>query len=133
MLRRQLVSRTCLNNSWKRFTTAGDNMPTQTTLDVSPPTIHRGMKGPLDRGAFRKSVTILAARVPATKVGLVLKSETMRRSSDPEFCRTTHLCFLNRSLMNLPKIRNVVANPSDPDGDRLVLLRVSDEGTIVQN
>lgn len=31
--------------------------------------------------------------------------------------------------MDLPKIRTVVPDPSDPEGDRLVLLRVSNEGT----
>lgn len=30
--------------------------------------------------------------------------------------------------MDLPKIRTVVPDPSDPDGDRLVLLRVVNEG-----
>lgn len=33
--------------------------------------------------------------------------------------------FDNSSLMDLPKIRTVVSDPSDPDGDRLVLLRMS--------
>ena len=31
--------------------------------------------------------------------------------------------------MDLPKIRTVASDPSDPDGDRLVLLRMSDKGT----
>lgn len=30
--------------------------------------------------------------------------------------------------MNLPKVRNVVTDSSDLQGDRLLLLRVSDEG-----
>jgi hypothetical protein len=34
----------------------------------------------------------------------------------------------NRSIINLPKVRSVVADPSNPHGDRLVLLRVSEEG-----
>lgn len=33
--------------------------------------------------------------------------------------------------MDLPKIRSVDVDPSNPDGDRLVLLRVSKEGTEV--
>ncbi|KAF4612304.1 hypothetical protein D9613_004255 [Agrocybe pediades] len=35
-------------------------------------------------------------------------------------------------LMDLPKIRSVVSDPSQPDGDRLVLLRVSDKADIPQ-
>ena len=30
--------------------------------------------------------------------------------------------------MDLPKIRTVAPDPSDPDGDRLVLLRISEKG-----
>jgi tRNA (guanine37-N1)-methyltransferase len=30
--------------------------------------------------------------------------------------------------MDLPKIRTVVSDPSQPDGDRLVLLRMADKG-----
>ena len=32
------------------------------------------------------------------------------------------------SLMDLPKIRTVVSDPAQPDGDRLVLLRMSEKG-----
>ena len=32
--------------------------------------------------------------------------------------------------MDLPKIRTVASDPSDPDGDRLVLLRMSEKGMI---
>jgi len=46
-------------------------------LDASPPK-YRGMKDSLDRGAFRKSIQVLAARVPAVKAGLVLKSTAMK-------------------------------------------------------
>jgi hypothetical protein len=35
--------------------------------------------------------------------------------------------------MDLPKIRTVVPDPSDPDGDRLVLLGVADEGMATVN
>lgn len=45
-------------------------------------------------------------------------------------CVTISILILHgiRSLINLPKIRSVDVDPSDPDGDRLVLLRVSEEG-----
>ena len=39
-----------------------------------------------------------------------------------------HLTRSFRVLMDLPKIRTVVPDPSDPDGNRLVLLRVVNEG-----
>jgi tRNA (guanine37-N1)-methyltransferase len=44
-----------------------------------------------------------------------------------------HNFLTNSSLMNLPKVRSVVSNSSDPNGDRLLLLRVSDEGTNFHN
>lgn len=30
--------------------------------------------------------------------------------------------------MDIPKVRSVVSDPSQPDGDRLVLLRMSEKG-----
>jgi hypothetical protein len=47
----------------------------QMTLDVSPPLA----AGPLNRTLFRKSIPILAARFPGTKLGSVRKSVPMRR------------------------------------------------------
>lgn len=35
--------------------------------------------------------------------------------------------------MDLPKTRTVVPDPSDPDGDRLVLLGVANEGMTTVN
>jgi hypothetical protein len=52
-------------------------MPRQITIDASPP-IHRAMRDVLDREIFRKSVPILAARVPSTNMGSVLASEALR-------------------------------------------------------
>jgi tRNA (guanine37-N1)-methyltransferase len=52
-------------------------MPRQITIDASPP-IHRGMRDILDREVFRKSIPVLAACVPAVKMGLVLKSQALR-------------------------------------------------------
>jgi hypothetical protein len=49
-----------------------------TNIDTSPP-VHRGMSQ-LDKDAFRKEVSIIAARVPAAKAGVILRaSETKRR------------------------------------------------------
>ncbi|KAJ7675332.1 Met-10+ like-protein-domain-containing protein [Mycena rosella] len=81
----------------------------QMTLDVSAPLLP-GLAIPLDRTLFRKSIPILAARFPATKIGSVRKSEPMRRS-----------------VIDIPRLRSVVPDPSDPTGDKLVLLKVSSE------
>ncbi|KAJ7293053.1 Met-10+ like-protein-domain-containing protein [Mycena rebaudengoi] len=77
------------------------------TLDASPP-LCPGLSV-LDRTLFRKSIPILAARFPAAKIGSVRKSEPLKRS-----------------VLDLPRCRSVVLNPSDP-GDRLVLLKASTE------
>ncbi|EGO00870.1 hypothetical protein SERLA73DRAFT_121278 [Serpula lacrymans var. lacrymans S7.3] len=87
-------------------------MVRRVAIDASPP-INRFMKDGLDKDAFRKTITVLAARVPPSKTGSVLKSQAMRGF-----------------LMDLPKIRSVVYDPSHPDGDRLVLLRVSEEAAL---
>ncbi|KAL0951633.1 hypothetical protein HGRIS_008313 [Hohenbuehelia grisea] len=89
-------------------------MRRQITLDASPP-VHRGMME-LDQTVFQKTVPVLAARVPASKTGLILKSDQMKKS-----------------LMNLPKVRSVVQDPADPNGARLLLLRVSDEADLPEN
>jgi tRNA (guanine37-N1)-methyltransferase len=47
-------------------------------LDVSPP-VHRWMNTTLDRDAFKKTILVLAARVPAAKTGYLLNSEVMRK------------------------------------------------------
>ncbi|KAG1754966.1 Met-10+ like-protein-domain-containing protein [Suillus paluster] len=77
------------------------------TLDVSPP-VHRWMDTTLERDVFKKTVPVLAARVPATKTGSLLKSDVMKKS-----------------LMDLPKVRSVLRDPHD-DLARLVLLNVSE-------
>jgi hypothetical protein len=48
-----------------------------TGIDTAPPT-HRGMTQ-LDRNAFHKEVSILAARVPAAKAGLILRASQTKR------------------------------------------------------
>ncbi|KAG1757249.1 Met-10+ like-protein-domain-containing protein [Suillus lakei] len=81
------------------------------TLDVSPP-VHRWMNTTLDRDAFKKTIPVLAARVPASKTGSLLKSDVMKKS-----------------LMDLPKVRSVLRDPRD-DLDRLVLLNVSEDASL---
>src|ERR1700675_693074 len=68
----------------RRWTTTANKHPMfrklmsrQITIDASPP-IQRGMRDALDREVFRKSIPILAARVPVAKMGLVLKSDALR-------------------------------------------------------
>ncbi|KAM6498683.1 Met-10+ like domain containing protein [Amanita muscaria] len=77
-------------------------------LDASPP-IHRGMMR-LDRDAFRKTIPLLAARVQPSKTNTVLKAQPMKRA-----------------VIDLPKVRTVVPDPSNPGGDRLLLLNASNE------
>ncbi|KAK2461421.1 hypothetical protein APHAL10511_005884 [Amanita phalloides] len=81
-------------------------------LNASPP-IHREMRDNLDRDAFRRSIPILAVSVPPDKVASMLKSKPIKKA-----------------LLDWPRIRTVVPNPSHPDGDRLVLLKVSDRGDL---
>ncbi|PFH52241.1 hypothetical protein AMATHDRAFT_140328 [Amanita thiersii Skay4041] len=77
-------------------------------LDPSPP-LHREITH-LNRDLFRKSLPVLAARVPPSKTGSVLKAQPMKNA-----------------LLDLPRIRTVASDPSKPDGDRLVLLRFADQ------
>ncbi|KAJ7651669.1 Met-10+ like-protein-domain-containing protein [Mycena polygramma] len=79
------------------------------TLDASPPFL-TGLPTALDRTLFHKSIPILAARFPGTKIGSVRKAEPMRRS-----------------VLDLPRLRSIIPDTSDPSGDRLVLLKVSSE------
>ncbi|KAJ7631240.1 Met-10+ like-protein-domain-containing protein [Roridomyces roridus] len=79
------------------------------TIDASPP-ILTGLVAPLDKTLFRKSIPLLAARFPVTKIGSLRKTDPIRRS-----------------LIDLPRLRSIVPDPSDPSGDKLVLLKVSTE------
>jgi tRNA (guanine37-N1)-methyltransferase len=55
------------------------------TVDTSPP-VHREMKDKLDRSLFRKTVEVLAVKVPPTKAGTILKAEPMRGYADIIIC-----------------------------------------------
>ncbi|KAG1795502.1 Met-10+ like-protein-domain-containing protein [Suillus subaureus] len=81
------------------------------TLDVSPP-VHHWMNTTLDRDAFKKTIPVLAARVPASKTGSLLKSDVMKKS-----------------LMDLPKVHSVLRDPHN-DLERLILLNVSEDAAL---
>ncbi|OAX44928.1 hypothetical protein K503DRAFT_788599 [Rhizopogon vinicolor AM-OR11-026] len=65
------------------------------TLDASPPAL-RSINTTLDRDAFKKTIPVLAVRVPAASTGSLLKSDVMKKS-----------------LMDLPKLRSVLRDPHD--------------------
>ncbi|KIM47474.1 hypothetical protein M413DRAFT_15695 [Hebeloma cylindrosporum] len=81
-------------------------------LVSSPPPYH-GPQDVLDKSAFQKSLSVLGVRVSPEKTGVLLKASVLKNS-----------------LMDLPKIRTVVSDPAQPDGDRLVLLRMSEKADI---
>ncbi|KAE9409111.1 hypothetical protein BT96DRAFT_1089862 [Gymnopus androsaceus JB14] len=81
-------------------------------LDTIPPP-YNGPLSPLDKSAFKKSLPVLAVRVPAAQTATILHSEATRKY-----------------LLGLPKVKPVVGDPSAPDGDRLVLLGVSDQADL---
>ncbi|KAI0308271.1 Met-10+ like-protein-domain-containing protein [Multifurca ochricompacta] len=83
------------------------------SIDTSPPPA-RWMKDVLDRSVFHRTITVLAAQLPAAKTGAVLKAETMRGF-----------------IINVPKIRSIVSDSEYPGGDnKLVLLRVQNEADL---
>ncbi|KAF9531940.1 hypothetical protein CPB83DRAFT_808080 [Crepidotus variabilis] len=81
-------------------------------LDASPPP-YTGSREKLNRDAFKKSFNVLGARVSPEKAGLLLKAKEMRET-----------------IMDLPKLKTVVPDPTNALGDRLVLLRMSNQTEI---
>ncbi|KAF8204026.1 Met-10+ like-protein-domain-containing protein [Pholiota molesta] len=81
-------------------------------LDASPPP-YTGPRDAIDKTAFRKTFSVLGARVSPEKTRVLLRANELKDT-----------------LMDLPKIRTVVSDPSQPDGDRLVLLRMADKADI---
>ncbi|KJA28410.1 hypothetical protein HYPSUDRAFT_62040 [Hypholoma sublateritium FD-334 SS-4] len=81
-------------------------------LDSSPPA-YRGPTDVIDKNAFHKTISVLGARISPERTRVLLKANELRNC-----------------LMDLPKIRTVVSDPSQRDGDRLVLLRMSDKADI---
>ena len=65
-----------LNISTK-FTTIR-NMSQGVFLDVSPPT-YSGFRGTLDKSVFRKSLDVLAAKIPAAQTGIMLKADSLKK------------------------------------------------------
>lgn len=53
-------------------------MPYHNSLEIRP-AVHRGMTDKLDRDAFRKTIEILAAQVPANKTTTVLRSKELKQ------------------------------------------------------
>ncbi|KAJ6520105.1 Met-10+ like-protein-domain-containing protein [Mycena sanguinolenta] len=95
---------------WKQINPA--ILRRQMALDCSPPFV-TGPPAPLDRTLFHKSIPLLAARFPGTKLGSVRKSKLMQ-------------CV----VVDLPRMRSIVPDPSAPTGDRLVILKVSSEADL---
>uniref|UniRef100_A0A0W0F1U0 tRNA (guanine(37)-N1)-methyltransferase n=1 Tax=Moniliophthora roreri TaxID=221103 RepID=A0A0W0F1U0_MONRR len=82
-------------------------------LDTSPPDYH-GSLSPLDKSTFRKTLPVLALRVPASQIAMLLKSGMSRNY-----------------LLGIPKVKPVVPDPSVPeDGNKLLLLNASNEAEI---
>jgi tRNA (guanine37-N1)-methyltransferase len=53
-------------------------MSTHSYLDASPPA-YKGPLDQLDKSMFHKSLTVLAARVPPSKTGQLLKAQALKR------------------------------------------------------
>ena len=100
----------------------------QNTLDTRPPINREMAQQSLDRSAFKKRITVLAASVPAEKASFFLKSQELKGSVAsvrlPSRRLTTGTC---RSIINIPKTKSIVQDPSNPQ-KRLVLFRVPEFG-----
>ncbi|QRV95147.1 tRNA (guanine-N(1))-methyltransferase [Ceratobasidium sp. AG-Ba] len=77
------------------------------TLELNPP-VNRSMKD-LDRNFFRITVPVLAAEIDARQTGELLRSSALRGS-----------------ILDIPKITNVVKGDSGNDSKRLLLLGVKE-------
>ncbi|RPD82186.1 hypothetical protein L226DRAFT_564791 [Lentinus tigrinus ALCF2SS1-7] len=69
--------------------------------------------GAIDKDAFRKVVTVLAAKVAPEKAGVLLKAPALKRS-----------------LIDVPKVKSVAQGPNQ---ERLVLLRYSDQADLTED
>lgn len=98
-------------------------------LDIAPPA-QRWMKEKLDRDVFRKSVRVLAVRVPATSAGAILRTPETRKyanMSEGSVLRRLTPGKRGRFLADLPKLPSVAADPSGSNAHRLVVLRVTEQ------
>ena len=98
------------------------------TLDTRPPTHREMAQRTLNRDAFKKQISVLAVSVPAEKASLFIKSHELRGCvlRDSGFYSWL-IPRPHRSIINIPKTRSVVHDPSNPD-KRLVLFRVPEFG-----
>jgi hypothetical protein len=102
-------------------------MSAPSRIDLSPPRFAE-MKV-LDKSRFQKSIPVLAVRVDAHMTGSILRSTIMKKLVfGSEHQHAAYLYRVSSLVVDWPKIRNVVKDPVDPDGRRLILLRVADEG-----
>jgi hypothetical protein len=78
----------------------------------------------LNRDAFKKRISVLAVFVPAEKALLFLKSQELKGwvlgSPGVRHWLIAGPC---RSIINIPKTKSIVHDPSNPD-KRMVLFRV---------
>lgn len=102
-------------------------MSSHAYLDASPP-LYNGPREQLDKAVFHKTLKVLAARVPPNKTGQFLKAQPLKGYVVWHQNHTGFLIMQERILMNLPKVRSVSSDPENPNGDRLVLLRISHTG-----
>ncbi|KAL4069843.1 Met-10+ like-protein-domain-containing protein [Scleroderma yunnanense] len=84
----------------------------QPALDISPP-VHRGMESNLDRSAFQKSIPVLAVRIATQQTALLLRSDALKSY-----------------IIDIPKIRSVVWDPSAENDRRLVLLKITEQAAL---
>ncbi|KAI0033995.1 Met-10+ like-protein-domain-containing protein [Vararia minispora EC-137] len=81
-------------------------------IDASPP-MARWMKDTLDRSFFHRLIPVLAARVSPEKTAEILRAQPLRKT-----------------VLDLPKIKSIVPDPGNPNGDKLLLLRVQHEADL---
>lgn len=82
VLKRPLCTHHSFSRSWFSATT---NMTRRSSVDTRPP-VHREMKDKLERSLFRKTVEVLAVKVPPAKAGTILKSPSMRGYVYATYC-----------------------------------------------
>ncbi|KAG6873213.1 hypothetical protein C0995_001567 [Termitomyces sp. Mi166 len=89
-------------------------MSRKLTLDLTPPK-YTGIASPaiFDRKVFTKSLEILAARAPVSKIATILRAPEMKGS-----------------LLDLQKMHSVDVDPQDPKNYRLVLLNAANKAEL---
>ncbi|KAI5898232.1 uncharacterized protein SCHCODRAFT_02489380 [Schizophyllum commune H4-8] len=98
-------------------TTSHSNATRLPAIDASPPR-YTGPRDKLDRSLFKRTIPLLAARVPASRTGAVLRA--------PELRGVVADIPRKRSVVHAPR-KDADASATDEGGDRLVLLRGNSE------